>query len=111
MTKSESVPRLFADVEHYICSATTMLEKGEYTQLFELEDKVRDLCQAVLEIPLEEGRRFTGKLDDLRRQLDILQQLMESHQNKVRDQLASLGIKKRANEAYAKSDVMSKKED
>ncbi len=111
MKPGDAVPGLFSDVEHYICAATDMVASGEFLRLFELEDKVRALCQAVSGLPVEDGRRFSGKLDDLRRQLDTLQFVMQAQKDKMRDQLAALDKSRKAHQAYAKSDTMGKKEE
>ena len=109
MTALRTIETLCADMENFVGKALETVEKGGLMSLVVLEDKTRMLCEALADAAPEEGRQFLGKLDAVHRQLDLLKQMMEAQQEKIRAQLMSLESKKKANQAYAKSEAMTPK--
>ncbi len=98
---------LVSDLEGYIREALDILDSGEYVELNGLDEKVTALCQRITVMPISEARDFRPKLTSITKQLDLLQTIMMEHRDRIEQQLQGLDTKKRATQAYAKSEAMA----
>ncbi len=110
MTQKEKKPdvnALLTGMEVYIRETIELLDAGRYQELTALEEKVAKISGQLTTLPPDTTRAYADRLDAVRRQLDLLKQLMEEHQGKIRLQLQALNANKQANKAYARSESMA----
>ena len=76
-----------------------------------LDDKVQQLCEAVLDMPKPEADQYTDALQTLAEELTVLKSGMEQAQTGVREQIDALNLRHKAVKAYktTEADTYKKK--
>ena len=64
----------------FICTAKRLFSKGEIVELAALENKIRNLCEAVVELDREEARNFLPDLENLLLDLDNFERELTQRQ-------------------------------
>jgi hypothetical protein len=96
----ESVEALYNDIDQYIEAAMQAVADGQVESLGELEGNVRDLCERLMQMNINDAKPFLGKLDELRERLDILQAAMEAEKAKIADEINANQQRQKATRAY-----------
>jgi hypothetical protein len=104
-------PRVMIDELYaYIDTAHEILEQGDYIALTDLNDWVQELCQCVMQLPVEEAKMYVEELQQLMESLDDLKAVMEQHKSVLNEQMGGLEQSKKAAKAYQKSHHMGSDE-
>lgn len=102
-----STPRVMIEQLHeYIDAAHDVLESGDYLALGELDEWVRELCNIITMLPVEEAILYREELQELMESLDLLKAEMLKHKTVLNEQMGGLEHSKKAAKAYQKSHHM-----
>lgn len=91
---------LLQQIRSFIAISREHVGSGGEADLSGLDDKVKELCDAVLDLPKPEADAFAPQMDRLIEELDALKAGMEKAQAEVREQLDSLNLRHKAALAY-----------
>jgi hypothetical protein len=102
---------LIADLNVYIQDASQLLSEGEYVELLELENRVKDICDRMHHMPVGSTKHYAKPLEDIKAKLDLLQEAMHDHKDQLNGDIQGLSMQKRASHAYAKISTMNSTEE
>jgi len=101
------VEHIISGLDAYIERSSNVLEKGDYIELQELSEMVQNLCSCINDMPVDDARNYADKLDVMVERLNVLQDMMQSHQHEVKAQLNTLAENRQAAGAYAKVNALN----
>lgn len=99
-SSSVSAGFLYEQMMLLVREAQAQTGEGNYAYLDGLERKIKLLCDAAVDLPREEGRRFAANLENLVGEIDKLKLALEGQKNDVKRQLENLHTQRRAHVAY-----------
>lgn len=97
---------LLEQIRSFVAVAQEHVREGGDANLEGLDEKVKDLCEAVLDMPKPEADKYTDALQVLAEDLTQLKAGMEQSQMEVRQQLDSLNMRHKAVKAYTTTDAV-----
>jgi hypothetical protein len=97
---------LIEQLHDYIDAAHEVLKSGDYVALTDFNEWVQQLCECVMNMPLEEALLYKDELQSLMESLDDLKSEMENHKGAIGEQIGGLQHSKNATKAYQKSSHM-----
>ena len=92
--------KLFRDISQFIAESRAMLEAGAIMELAGLDDQVRMLCDAVLQLSQDERILYPDRLQELFNGLKLLGEEMEAQRDKLADEIRGVPQFKKASVAY-----------
>lgn len=97
--------QLLEQIRSFIEVTKVHVSQGGDVDLSGLDEKVRELCEAVLDMPKPEADDYAVALQELADDLTALKTGMEVVQKDVRQQLDVLNLRQKAAKAYKTSDA------
>lgn len=99
--KNTQTPReLLEGIMAFIATTREHVEQGGEVDLDGLDEKVRELCEAVLDMPKPEADSYADELHRMGEELTLLKADMEKAQKEVREQVDALNLRHKAAKAY-----------
>lgn len=98
--KSASAEQLFDEIERFIEESHAILESGAMMELAGLDDQVRSLCDAVLQLSQGERVTYADRLQKLLGDLKSLGDAMVVQRDQLADELRNVSQQKKAHKAY-----------
>jgi len=99
-TKPHSAQTLFDGIMQFIAESRELLESGAVMELAGLDDQVRSLCDAVLQLSQEERVLYADRLQHVLADLQILGEAMVTQRDLVAEEIRSISHHKKAASAY-----------
>lgn len=99
---------LLQQIRSFIAVSKEHVAAGGEVELSGLDDKVKELCEAVLDMPKAEADKYTAALQELADDLTRLKTDMETVQKDVRQQLDALNLRQKAAKAYTTTEAVDK---
>lgn len=93
-------PKLFEQIERFIAESTQLLQEGAIIELSGLDDHVRALCEAVLQLSQQERVEYADKLQSLLGDLNALGETLVAQRDQIGREISGLARHKKANTAY-----------
>lgn len=104
--KKPQTPRELLDgILAFIATTREHVEEGGEVDLDGLDEKVRELCEAVLDMPKPEADTYAEELQTMAEDLTLLKASMEKAQKEVRQQVEALNLRHKAAKAYKTSEA------
>lgn len=97
---SPATEKLFNDISQFITHSKALLDQGAMAELAGLDEQVRTLCDAVLQLSQDERIRYADKLQELLGGLKVLGDEMVAKRDQVADQIRGVPNFKKASVAY-----------
>lgn len=106
MTKASAsnARQLVDELKDYIETARGYVEKGDFVKLEGLDVQVRDMCDVIAHLTVDEARQFRDELDQIMIELDALQQSFVASRDALGQGLSEVGKHKQASMAYKQSE-------
>lgn len=104
-TADNQADSMFSAIMARIESASTTLKQGEDVDLTGLDIDVQRYCELVLSFPQQEALEYEDSLQNLSRELNELQSLLEEAQDEVREELDGVNAHHHAAKAYRSNDM------
>jgi hypothetical protein len=101
-----STEKLFNDIASFIDQSRTLLHQGALTELAGLDEQVRILCDAVLQLSQDERVRYADKLQELLGGLKALGDEMVVSREKLANEIRGVSHLKKANTAYRTAEAI-----
>ena len=95
---------LISSLQHYIDTSKENLEAGNFIDLVDMKDQVKDICTAISEMELDEAKEHQQALEQIAKDLDYLKEQMEHQRDALRDELGSTTRHHHAAKAYKQSE-------
>lgn len=108
MTDNATPKELLEQIRSFIAVSKEHVAAGGEVELSGLDDKVKELCEAVLDMSKSEADTYTDALQELSGELNTLKADMERVQKEVREQLDGLNLRQKAAKAYKTTEVADK---
>lgn len=99
---------LLQQIRSFIAVSKEHVAAGGEVELSGLDEKVKDLCESVLDMPKSEADTYTAALQELAEDLTTLKAEMETVQRDVRQQLDALNLRQKAAKAYTTTEAVDK---
>ncbi|MCH2546991.1 MAG: hypothetical protein MK052_05225 [Alphaproteobacteria bacterium] len=100
MSNNADASELLKQIRSFIDTTHTHLEQGGEVDLAGLDEKVQELCEAVLDMPKAQADAYNQPLADLATDLTTLRDNMQVVKTDVREQLDALNTRQKAAKAY-----------
>lgn len=97
------IRRDLADVSSLVHAAGDILARGEPIALTDLEERVARSCQALASLPRTRARAFEAPLVVLIDEIEKLSKSLNERHQSLKNEIDSLGRRRRAATAYAKT--------
>ena len=109
-SEAKNPQELLEQIHSFIAVTREHMATGGDVELEGLDDKVRELCEAILDMPKPEADHYTNALQELATDLTELRSSMEKAQTEVREQIEGLNLRHKAAKAYktAEADTYKK---
>ncbi len=91
---------LFNGIAQFVSDSQALLLEGGMMEIAGLDDRVRELCEAVLELSQEERVRYADRLQQLLGDLNALGEALVVQRDAVSNELQGLSHHRKANTAY-----------
>ncbi|NBO19825.1 MAG: flagellar protein FliT [Proteobacteria bacterium] len=91
---------LFARIETFVAESRTMLEQGTLLDASGLDEQVRDLCRAVLQLSQPQRVAHAERMQQLLGQLSALAEDMMAQRDMLAGEIQQLQHQKKAHKAY-----------
>lgn len=96
---------LFDGIEQFVADTRRMLEAGAMLNMQGLDDQVRSLCEAVLQLSQEERLLHADRMQQLLADLRVLGDAMVESRDRMADAMRQLSRQKQAVTAYKIADA------
>lgn len=100
--------KLFAAINEFVGESRALLDSGKLMELKGLDERVKTLCAAVLELTQEERTRYADKLQTLLNDLTVLGTEMAAQRDQVGKEISHLSDHKKASVAYRTTEAIDK---
>lgn len=100
MSKSPSAEKLFNDLDALIRESNALLERGALLELAGLDEQVRTLCEAVMQLSNEERKRYADRFQRLLDELKKLGEALVAHRDILAGEIRGLSEHRKASVAY-----------
>jgi ribosomal protein L22 len=104
---SQDIDEMIEQVHAYVADATSLLAQGEYSNLSELEPRVKVICEVIQGMRVDQAQVYLPQLEALYAHVDGLKAHMQEHQADIKQEMGGLTYNQRATHAYAKSGSLS----
>lgn len=104
MQAQDTPEQLWEKITSFVRISQEHVTAGGEANLSGLDEKVQQLCDAILNMSGPDAIAYEKKLIILNDSLTVLRDAMEKNQAKVRDELSSLDLRHKAARAYQISD-------
>jgi predicted metal-dependent phosphoesterase TrpH len=107
MSKAENPPpeQLFNDIAQFVTESRALLRDGAMMELAGLDERVKILCDAVLQISDQDRMRYASRLKDLLGELKALGDEMVAQRDQIAEEIRAVSSHKKANVAYRVTDA------
>ena len=103
----EETRKLYNEVRDYIQEAREIAERGEFTELHSLDERVHGLCTQMQHMKVRDAQVLKDDLDVLMKDLTELQELFMAQRELLSDEITGVGKHKHAAKAYKQQEVTS----
>lgn len=100
LQEKDTPEQLVEKISAFIRLSLEHVADGGEANLEGLDAKVKELCDAVLDMPKPKALEYEKKLEDIAADLDILKRGMVMAQEELEQQLAELNLRHKAAKAY-----------
>ncbi len=97
--------QLFDEIGQFVKESHALLESGAIMELTGLDERVRTLCDQVLQLTQEERLMYADRLQELLEKLNGLGQALVSERDKLGEEASQLTQHKKAHVAYRTADA------
>lgn len=97
---------LLQQIRSFIAVTKQHVGTGGDADLAGLDDKVKELCEAVLDMPKPEADSYRPELEALTEELTELKAGMVNAQSEVREQIDALNLRHKAAKAYKTTEAV-----
>jgi ribosomal protein L22 len=104
---SQDIDEMIEQAHAYVADATSLLAQGEYSNLSELEPRVKGICEVIQGMRVDQAQVYLPQLEALYAHVDGLKAHMQEHQADIKQEMGGLTYNQRATHAYAKSGSLS----
>lgn len=104
---------LLEEVSAFIKNSRRLLENGELAQLAGMDDQMRELCDGILRLSVEERAQYAERLQSLFQDLEQLSHVIQNMRDATVKEASQLSHHKKAHVAYRtaeSSDQLHKKD-
>jgi len=98
--KSPAAEKLFDDIAQFIAESRDILESGAIMELNGLDEQVRSLCDAVLQLSQNERITYADRLQQLLGDLKALGDAMVTQRDELAEEMRGVPQHKKAHKAY-----------
>lgn len=106
-----SAQTLFDEVDRFIADSRTLLQAGAIVQLSGLDERVAQLCEAVLTLTQDDRIQHAQRLQQLLWNLNDLGETMAQYRDAMAEEIKHLGQHQKANLAYRTIESIDAKKD
>jgi len=110
MSSSGPTNLLFSNIEQFISDSHSLLAQGAVMELVGLDDRVAELCEAVMQLSQDERIEHAGQLQKLFGDLTLLGNALAEHRDNVAGEIRGLSQHKKASNAYRAPVIDNKKD-
>ncbi len=97
---ANSTEKLFNDISQFITQSRELLEQGAIMELAGLDEQVRVLCDAVLQLSQSERLQYAERLQEMLTGLKLLGDEMVTSRDKIAEEIRGVSNFKKASVAY-----------
>lgn len=109
MNAPAPVTETLHDIETYIKEAQAIIASGEIVELGDLDQRVREMCEAVASMSPEDAATHKDDMLRLMSELERLQVSLVENRDKLQDELEGVQSHSVASNAYNKSGALAPK--
>lgn len=91
---------LFDDISRFVAESRQLLEQGALMEMAGLDQRVKQLCETVLQLSQQERLTYAENLQQLLGDLNTLGEMMVAQRDQVAAEIRQLNQHKKANAAY-----------
>ena len=106
---SVSPEKLFSDISQFVAESKSLLDQGAMMELAGLDERVRMLCDAVMQLSQEQRVLYADRLQELLSELKVLGEAMVIQRDAMAEVIRHLPSHKKASVAYSKADATDKR--
>ena len=111
MTQTAPIRETFKGIEAYINEANEIISKGDVVELNSLEDRVREMCDAIAAMSKDEAKEHKKDLERLMGDLQKLQTTLIENRDELQTELSGVHSHSAASQAYHKSGALAPKDE
>jgi hypothetical protein len=85
----------------------TRLTNGEEIDASGLDDAVKELCDALMQLPVEQMQNYQAPLDVISEKLREIEEALKTRRDEITAELGQAGANKQAQQAYMQSSKLN----